>query len=1099
MTLSPCKHENSSGAMVCGACGESLMVRCPHCGVALPPTAKFCLECGGATTSKAGDVAAGAPARAHEAGSVEERRQLTVLFCDLVGSTDLAARLDPEDWQDVLRSYQTRASAVVAGYGGHVAQYLGDGLLVYFGWPRSFDDAAERAVRAGLELVGAAASLSSGGEPLRVRVGVHTGIVVMSALGEAGRAEILALGDVPNVAARIQGVAAPGAVLMSAATHRLVAGLFVVEDCGAPPLKGVPEPIALYRVERVSGVGSRLGLSTGRLTPFVGRQHELDLLRDAWQRAVEAQGQAVLVAGEPGVGKSRLCQQLRGQLREQPHTWLECRSSPYTAGTAFHPVIELVRQALGFGPVETPAEKLAKLDRGLTHGKLTGADAVPLLAEWLEIPAGAGYAPLAMSPDVKRRRILEILTAWAIEAGKRRPLVLLVEDLHWCDPSTVELLGRLLAEIDAARLLLVGTARMEFASPWPARSNLQTLTIARLSGAQTRAMVAAVSAEWGLPEAVLRQLAERADGIPLFAEELTRAVVEAGSDAVVAAIPTTLQDSLLARLERLAGAKAVAQRAAVLGREFSYDLLAATAGIEEATLAQGLARLVEADLLFANGVPPHATYTFKHALVRETAYESLLKRARQGLHGAVFDALLRDFPERVTAQPEVLAQHAELAGRIGEAIAFYQRAGEREIGRFAQAEAISDLRRALDLLATQPEDAARDAREVAIQFALAGSLAVARGLSHPEPQTAYERARILCEGQVDERRLCLASIGLSILSFARGEVEQGRVLAAGVLTTAERMGDQELALLAHVQVAIPEHFQGKLVSALAHLEVARALYRPERHHAVVSIMFSDPGVSTLAFMGALLTGLGWPDQGLARAREAVELARRLGHPNSLAQALFFETAIHWARRDPEAQRARAAETIALTAAQGLPYFLGLGRTFHAGARVATGELGAIADLLAGVELAAGAGNLGGAPASFVLLAEAHLATGQVGEARGVVEMGLAVSAQTGQPFWDAELHRLRGEICLLRADDGQEPIDAEKMAEDCFHNALAIAIAQESKSSELLAVTSLARLWQRRGKPAEGRRWLAPVLAWFTEGFDTGDLVAAARLLEELR
>ncbi len=1085
--------------MVCSECGESLMVRCPHCGVALPPTAKFCLECGGATKGKAGDVAAGAPPRAHEAGSVGERRQLTVLFCDLVGSTDLAARLDPEDWQDVLRSYQTRASAVVAGYGGHVAQYLGDGLLVYFGWPQSFDDSAERAVRAGLELVGAAASVSSGGVPLRVRVGVHTGIVVMSALGEAGRSEMLALGDVPNVAARIQGVAAPGAVLMSAATQRLVAGVFVVEECGAPPLKGVPEPIVLYRVDRASGVGNRLGLSTGRLTPFVGRQPETRLLLDAWKRAVDGQGQAVLVAGEPGVGKSRLCQQLRGHLLEQPHTWLECRSSPYTAGTAFRPVIELVGQALGFGSTDTPAEKLAKLARGLTHSKRAAADALPLLAEWLEIAAGAGYAALSMSSDVKRRRILEILTAWAIEAAARRPLVLLVEDLHWCDPSTVELLGRLLAESDSAHLLLVGTARMELASPWPARSNLQTLTLARLSGPQTKAMVASVSAEWGLPEAVLMQLAERADGIPLFAEELTRAVVEAGNDAVVAAIPTTLQDSLLARLERLAGAKAVAQRAAVLGREFSYDLLAATAGLDEASLTQGLARLVEADLLFANGVPPHATYTFKHALVREAAYESLLKRARQGLHGAVFDALLRDFPERVTAEPEVLAQHAELAGRIGEAIAFYQRAGEREISRFAQEEAISDLRRALDLLATQPEDAERDAREVAIQFALAGSLAVARGLSHPDPQIAYDRARTLCERQRDERRLGLASIGLSILSFARGEVEQGRALAAGVLTSAERMGDQELALLAHIQVAIPEQFQGKLVSALAHLEVARALYQPERHHAVVSIMFSDPGVSTLSFMGALRMGLGWPDQALARAREAVELARRLGHPNSLAQALFFETAIHWVRRDPAAQRERAAETIALTEAQGLPYFLGLGRTFHAGARVATGELGAMADLLAGMELAAGAGNLGGAPASFVLLAEAHLAAGQPGDALGVVEMGLAVSAQTGQPFWDAELHRLRGEIWLRRSDDGPEQIDAERMAEDCFHNAIAIAIAQETKSAELLAVTSLARLWQRRGKPAQGRRWLAPVLAWFTEGFDTGDLVAARRLLEELR
>jgi len=1093
-----CNHEHFAGALLCGDCGETLAVGCPHCGVALPPSAKFCLECGQATKRAAEGGETAPRARPHGPGVAEERRQLTVLFCDLVGSTDLAARLDPEDWREVLRSYQSRAREVVGGYGGHVAQYLGDGLLVYFGWPRAFDDAAERALRAALDLVAAASSLSACGEPLRVRVGVHTGTVVMSALGDEGRPEMLALGDVPNVASRIQGVAAPGAVLMSAATHRLVAGLFVVEDCGAWSLKGVPEPMVLYRVERASGVRSRLGLGTGRLTPFVGRKQEIERLRLAWEHAAEGQGQAVLVAGEPGVGKSRLCRQLREQILERPHTWLECRSSPYTAGTAFRPVIDLVGQTLGFAPGDTPAERLAKLDRGLTDSAIAGEDVRPLLAEWLDIAALPDDAPLAMSADLKRRRTLEILTAWTVAAARRQPLVVLVEDLHWCDPSTLELFGRLLSGIDSARVLLVGTARMEFTNPWPPRSNLQTLTVARLSAEQTKAMVAAASREWGLPEAVLEQLAERADGVPLFAEELTRTVVEAGSSAVAAAIPTTLQDSLLARLERLEGAKAVAQRAAVLGREFSYDLLAATAGLDEVALTQGLARLVEADLLFANGVPPQATYTFKHALVREAAYESLLKRTRQRLHGAVFDALLRDFPERVTAEPEVLAQHAELAGRIGEAVAFYQRAGEREKSRYAHEEAITDLRRALDLLATQPEGAERDAREVAIQLALAGSLAVARGLSHPDPQIAYDRARTLSEGRPDERPHCLASIGLSILAFTRGEVEQGRCLAARVITAAERMGDEELLLLGHIQVAIPENFQGKLVSSLAHLEVAEALYRPERHHAVASVLFTDPGVSTLAVMGGVLMGLGWPDQALARAREGVALARRLGDPNSLAQALFFETTVHWARRDPAAQRECAAETIALAEAQGLALFLGLGRTFHAGARVVSGEHGAIDDLLAGVELAAGAGNLGGAPASFVLLGEAHLAAGQPNEALGAVELGLALSAQTGQPFFDAELHRLRGEIWLRGSTGEAEGVESEVRAEECFRDALAIARAQELKQFELSAAIRLARLWLQRGEPAEGRRLLAPILGWFTEGFETGEYLAARRLLDEL-
>jgi class 3 adenylate cyclase len=493
-----CPHCGSRDATgrFCAECGQPLTRSCPQCQTPLAATAKFCGECGARV-----DLESSVAARAAEPDA-GERRQLTVLFCDLVGSTELSGRLDPEEWQELVRTYQEAASAVIEKHGGHVAQYLGDGVLVYFGYPAAHDDDGERAVRAGLGIVEALRIVNAGlaaDRQLAVRVGIHTGPVVVSQMGSKARRETLALGDTPNIAARVQSLAGADMVLITAATQRLVTGLFVVEDRGAERLKGVTEPVALYRVLQPSGVRSRLDVSVGRHTPFVGRQTELGVLRDAWQRVADGMGQTVLVQGEAGLGKSRLCYELRQRLAREPHTWLECRCSPYTAGTAFRPITELVEQALAFQPADTPAEKLAKLGAGLGRGGFAVEETAPLLAEWLELPESAGYTPLEMSPDLKRRRTLDTLAAWSLKLGELQPTVLLVEDLHWCDPSSLELLARLVGQSATARVLLIGTARPEFTSPWPARSNLQTVTLGRLTKRQTREMIAAVSAARALP------------------------------------------------------------------------------------------------------------------------------------------------------------------------------------------------------------------------------------------------------------------------------------------------------------------------------------------------------------------------------------------------------------------------------------------------------------------------------------------------------------------------------------------------------------------------------------------------------------------------
>jgi tetratricopeptide (TPR) repeat protein len=809
----------------------------------------------------------------------------------------------------------------------------------------------------------------------------------------------------------------------------------------------------------------------------------------------------VLVQGEAGIGKSRLCYQLREQLGDQPHTWLECRCSPYTAGTPFRPVIELVEQALAFQAADTPADKLGKLKIGLERGGFGDDDTVALLAEWLELPEQAGYTRRALNPDIQRRKTLETLAAWNLKLAELQPMVLLVEDLHWCDPSSLELLGRLVAQSATAHVLLVGTARPEFASPWPARSNLQTLNLSRLTKRQTREMVVAVLSSQGaglslnpeprtLNPELVEQLVTRADGIPLFAEELTQAVVEAGGDAAVAEIPVTLQDSLLARLDRISSAKEVAQRAAVLGREFSYALLAASAGLGEAALQQGLARLIEAELMFVRGEPPEATYTFKHALVQEAAYESLLKRTRQQLHGRVVDVLVERFPERVESEPEVVARHAEAAGRSDDAITYYGRAGERAQARSAHEEAIGQLRKAIVLLETQPSGPELDARELTLQLSVGASLVAARGYAHEETGAAYERAVALAQATSDATRLGMARAGLATVYSTRGEVDRGRALATEVLEAAVARGDREQALIGHANVALPEHFQGKFASSLAHCERAIALYDPALDHRLARVVGTDQAVVALAFAAQNLWYLGWPDAALTRTREAVVLARRLDHPFSLAMALFFEAVVHLFRRDVATQRERAAEVIALSEAQGFPFWLGMGRAYHAPACVIAGDSEALPEIMNGLALAAETGSQIGAPSAFAILAEAQQATGHLAAAQGTVAAALG-AAQTGQPLSDADLHRLDGDLLLATGGPAEE-------AATRYHRALAIAREQGARSLELRAATSLARLWRDQGKRAEARDLLAPVYGWFTEGFDTRDLIDAKALLEDL-
>ena len=642
-----------------------------------------------------------------------ERRQLTVLFCDLVDSTVLASQLDPEDLRAVVRAYQATCAEVIQRFDGHIAQYLGDGLLVYFGYPQAHEDEVQRAVRSGLGMVEAVGTLNTRlereyGVRLAVRLGIHTGLVVVGEVGSGGRQEQLALGETPNIAARLQGLAAPDTVVISAATAHLIHGYFVCQPLGAQALKGLTQPLQVYRVLQESGAQTRLDVATARgLTPLVGREEEVGLLHRRWDQAAAGTGQVVLLSGEAGIGKSRLVQVLKEHITSEPHTRIEWRGSPSHQQSALSPVIDHLQRLLRGHHDAPPAEQLRALEAALTASGVALSEAVPLLAALLSLPLPDSYAPLTLTPQRQRQKTLQTLLAWLYAEAQQQPVLLIVEDLHWVDPSTLELLSLLIDQCAPIRLCLVLTARPEFHPPWAMVAHLTTLTLRRLAPAEVGRLVAHVVGDKALPPAVLQELVRKTDGVPLFVEELTKTVLESGlleeqedhyalhGPLPSLAIPATLHDALLARLDRLAAAKVVAQLGATIGRTFAYDVVQTVAPLDAATLQGALAQLVEAEVVTQRGLPPQATYTFKHALIQDAAYESLLRSTRQQYHQRIAQVLAERFPETAEMQPEVVAQHYAAAGLHAEALPYWQRAGQRALERSAYRETVASLEKGL--------------------------------------------------------------------------------------------------------------------------------------------------------------------------------------------------------------------------------------------------------------------------------------------------------------------------------------------------------------------------------------------------------------------
>ncbi|MBR0830656.1 AAA family ATPase [Bradyrhizobium manausense] len=1036
-----------------------------------------------------------------------ERRQLTVMFVDLVDSTALAARLDPEEMAEVLRNYQSAVAAAIARFEGHVAKYMGDGVLAYFGYPHAHESEAERAVRAGLAAVAAMHSLGSAhGAPLAARIGIATGPVVVGELiGEGAAREETVVGDTPNLAARLQTLAEPGTVVISARTRELIGELFALAELGLQILKGFPGPVRAWRVVGEGAAESRFeALHGAGLTPLVGRDNEIGLLLEHWERAKDGEGQVVLLTGEPGIGKSRLVRALRGRLENEPHTPLSHYCSPHHQTSPLYPVIGLLERAAGFAADDPAATRLDKLEALLALSTDDVATVVPLVAALMSVETNARYPPLDMSPHRQKERTLDQLVDQVLGLATRRPVLALYEDVHWADPTSLELLDLLVDRVQSAPVLVLITFRPEFEPPWMRYAHVAALTLSRLSRRQGAAMVARLSGGKALPPAVLDQIIAKTDGVPLFVEELTRTVLETdllrdeGDRYALAgplppmAIPTTLQESLLARLDRLAPAREVAQVAAAIGREFSHELLAIATALPENDLQVALDDLVGSGLVFRRGTPPQATYSFKHALVQDAAYTTLMRAKRQRLHARIAAALEQHFPETVQAQPELVAHHYTEGGLTEPATDYWLKAGQRAIARSAMAEALAQLRNGLKLLVGLPE-ADRRRRELDLQVALGVALMATQGWAAPEAGRANARARELCEQIGATAQLWPVLYGQWVFHGVRAEHNAARDVADEFLRRAQDHQEASVTLVAHRISGTGAFWRGDVAAARPHLERALALYDPERHHPLAFLYVQDPRVAALSGLSWTLFALGYPDQARARSHEALRAARELAHLNTQGYALMFACTLEQFRCSWREATDRAEKLIELASEQNFPHFLAAGTVFRGWALAQSGELETgLAQLRQGLPAwqATGAGLY--EPYFLGLQAEA-LGRSGAGEA---VEEGLDLIAkalhrveETGERWFEAELHRIKGELMLRLPRP--DPTDVEVP----LAHAAAIARRQGARLWELRATTCLARLWIGQRRRGEAHDLLSPLYGQFAEGFETPDLLAARALL----
>ena len=1031
------------------------------------------------TTKPPGPAPVSSPAAA-------ERRPITVMFCDLVGSTSMAAKLDAEDWRDLVGAYLDEASAAVTGLGGHVSKKLGDGLMALFGYPQAQENDAERAVRTALAIQRAlveinARNASKGTQELSARIGLDSGQVVVDATGEV-------FGDAPNIAARVQSAAAPGSILITAAVQRQTAGLFVAEDCGRHELKGMSTPIALYRVVRASGGGGRRG--GGRvLSPLVGREEELDLLTRRWDRARQGEGQLALIVGEPGLGKSRLIEEFHGRLGETPHTWTEWSSSQLLQNTPLHPIAEWGRQR--FGADLAAEQRLADLENTLELIGLDPTEYAPLLAPLVDVLLPEDRAA-KLAPEELRRRQLAAMTAWTLAAARMQAVVLAFEDLHWADPTSLDLM-RALAERGAqAPLLIIATARPEFRPPWSVRSHHSVISLSPLDSVQIAKMVRELSSRHALPRDIVEGVSERTGGVPLFIEEVTRLLLERGEQGGAQAIPPTLQQSLAARLDRLGVARETAQIGAVLGRGFSYALLQSVADLDEGALQSALERLAQADILFVEGDGAQANYRFKHALIQDAAYDSLLKSRRQAMHRRAAEILC----ERAPPEPEAIAHHFTQAGLNDLAIEWWGKAGDHALRRSAFQEAIAHLGKAIEMteaLALIAGNKRQAGGQLKLHASYANAMMSARGYGAVQTKAAFERARELATDGEDYAERFSVNYGLWAGSFVRGEIVPMRKLASAARRDCASRPKSGEASIAQRMSGLTEWFAGEFVAARAYVEQALEIFDPKRDDDLGVRFGQDVGVSAMAYSALALWALGEVDLARLRAEDMAARTAQMGHAAPAAYGLAHAALFELMRGDRARAAPNALKLVRLAREHDLPMHGAFGAFLEGWATAHSAAIGSgLENMRRGAELLQKQNVLLFDGLLKIALAEAEAQAGDADPAIAILDEALATSDRTGHRAFEAELHRVRGEILLNR-----DPADFAP-AEGAFLTAIAVAKQQATRSFGLRASLALAKLYWSTARPAEAHAILAPALDGFTPTSEMPEIAEAQALMATL-
>jgi len=1083
-------------------------MKCPNCGFDNPNQFKFCGQCGTRLVSSIpqhGPRRLSRPVIPQDHHFDAERRHITVVFCDLVGSTKLSGELDPEDFRRLLHVYQDTCGYAVDQYEGHIAQYLGDGVLIYFGYPQAHADDSRRAVRCSLDIISELQKINElqtqyEGITLAVRIGIHTGLVVVDEIGRDQSQTSIALGDTPNIAARLQAMAERDSIIISQATYRLVGNLFECEFLGSRSLKGVTRKMDIFKVigEKELAYSYKAQVTQG-ITPFVGRENEVQSLIMTWKEVIKSNGRIALLVGEPGIGKSRLLRVFARHIKNEPHTWLVCQCIPYYKNSAFYPVINLIKNRLQYHSNDSDRVKLEKLEAALSMFDFDVPKTLPVMASLLAIPLADPSQRLKISPQKQKELTIRILLDWLIQSSRRRPLLFVIEDAHWADASTLEHLRSLIDAIASNPIMIILTFHPRFHAPVPDKFRPISIRLNRLSRQQIEHMVMEVSKGKAVPPEVIDLILTKTDGVPLFVEELTKMLLESGllteddntykltGPLPRTAVPDTLQDTLMARLDNLGAVKEVVQCAAVIGREFSFDLIRQIVTLDENTLKKELNNLVDADILGAQNDRQNIQYTFKQALIQDAAYNSILKSTRQIQHGRIANILEMHFEDFLEQHPEILAHHYAESGQFSQAIRYHLKAGRLLIEKSAHKEAINQLRRGLQLLNNVEDEKKRMRFELDIHIILGIALVATKGYSAAEVGRVYERAKELSQQSGDIPRLFPAMLGQYRFYLLGGDISKALDISELLLSWAQTSGESDLLLEANRAVGATLFHMGETATCLQYLEEGIKIYDPEQHSSHAHLYGSDPAVTCLSYAALAKSLLGFIEQAMQYDKRSLQMAKKMEHPFSMAFALNHHSWLYEFLKKPEQVMQSADELIAVSQEYGFPFWQVTGSLFKGWAATQSGNVAeGIEQMQQSMKAfrATGAGSV--MPYFIAILADVYLENSQPEDAMAWLEKAETAAQANTEHFFDAEIYRLKGDT--LYSLNKQNA----KKAKLVIGRAIATARRQGSKILELRAVMSLVRISGRKKEPL---KMLEDAYNWFHEGLDTADLKSARALL----